>query len=130
MQTDSGRRALAFQDEILPHVSRTFALTIPELPEALRVAVGNAYLLCRIADTIEDDAELDFQSKARWHAEFVQVVETGESGAAFGERLAPALAGATLEAERRLVAHTDDVLTVLRGLREPQQAAVARCVRV
>ncbi|MES1954276.1 Terpene synthase/squalene cyclase [Salinisphaera hydrothermalis EPR70] len=130
MQTDSGRRALAFQDEILPHVSRTFALTIPELPEALRVAVGNAYLLCRIADTIEDDAELDYETKANWHAEFVQVVETGEGGADFGQRLAPQLASATLDAERRLVAHTEDVLTVMRDLRPAQRAAVARCVRI
>ena len=43
-----------YQDRILPHVSRTFALTIPQLPPALRTPVTNAYLLCRIADTIED----------------------------------------------------------------------------
>ena len=43
-----------YQERMLPHVSRTFALTIPQLPAALRVAVTNAYLLCRIADTIED----------------------------------------------------------------------------
>jgi len=47
--TDEG-----YQDRILPHVSRTFALTIPQLPPRLRIAVTNAYLLCRIADTIED----------------------------------------------------------------------------
>ena len=44
----------AYQDQILPHVSRTFALTIPQLPAGLRIPVTNAYLLCRIADTIED----------------------------------------------------------------------------
>ena len=38
---------------LLERVSRTFALTIPELPPALCDQVGNAYLLCRIADTIE-----------------------------------------------------------------------------
>ena len=43
-----------YQDQILPHVSRTFALTIPQLPADLRTAVTCAYLLCRIADTIED----------------------------------------------------------------------------
>ena len=48
----------AYQDEILPHVSRTFALTIPQLPPALRTAVTSAYLLCRIADTIEDEPAL------------------------------------------------------------------------
>src|ERR1700723_2442951 len=51
--TDEG-----YQDQVLPHVSRTFALTIPQLPPRLRVAVTNAYLLCRIADTIEDEPAL------------------------------------------------------------------------
>ena len=45
----------AYQDEILQYVSRTFALTIPQLPESLCKVVSNAYLLCRIADTIEDE---------------------------------------------------------------------------
>ena len=52
---DSGISDEGYQDQILPHVSRTFALTIPQLPARLRVAVTNAYLLCRIADTIEDE---------------------------------------------------------------------------
>src|SRR5258708_35529242 len=47
-----------YQDHILPHVSRTFALTIPQLPMGLRTAVTCAYLLCRIADTIEDEPAL------------------------------------------------------------------------
>ena len=47
-----------YQDKVLPHVSRTFALTIPQLPAALRIPVTNAYLLCRIADTIEDEPAL------------------------------------------------------------------------
>ena len=47
-----------YQDQILPHVSRTFALTIPQLPGGLRSAVTCAYLLCRIADTIEDEPAL------------------------------------------------------------------------
>jgi len=51
---DSTASDEAYQDQILPHVSRTFALTIPQLPLALRVGVTNAYLVCRIADTIED----------------------------------------------------------------------------
>ena len=55
---DSGISDEGYQDQILPHVSRTFALTIPQLPPALRIAVTNAYLLCRIADTIEDEPAL------------------------------------------------------------------------
>lgn len=40
--------------ELLPSVSRTFALTIGVLPGHLRRPVTVAYLLCRIADTFED----------------------------------------------------------------------------
>ena len=32
-----------YQDQILPHVSRTFALTIPQLPVGLRGQVTSAY---------------------------------------------------------------------------------------
>jgi len=48
---------LRYQSDILERVSRTFALTIPQLPFDLSKVVANAYLLCRIADTIEDDPE-------------------------------------------------------------------------
>ena len=47
-----------FQMALLEGVSRTFALTIPQLPESLCRAVANAYLLCRIVDTIEDEISL------------------------------------------------------------------------
>ncbi|MGZ3459484.1 MAG: phytoene/squalene synthase family protein [Archangium sp.] len=48
--------AVAFCREVLPAVSRTFALNIPQLPRPLDTAVMVAYLLCRIADTLEDEA--------------------------------------------------------------------------
>ena len=48
-----------FQSEMLEGVSRTFALTIPQLPAELCRVVSNAYLLCRIVDTIEDEPLLD-----------------------------------------------------------------------
>jgi hypothetical protein len=38
-------------EHLLEGVSRTFAFTIPQLPDGLRETVTNAYLLCRIADT-------------------------------------------------------------------------------
>jgi farnesyl-diphosphate farnesyltransferase len=41
-------------DALLTQTSRTFALTIPLLPAPLRREVGVAYLLFRIADTLED----------------------------------------------------------------------------
>ncbi len=63
----------SYQNALLPGVSRTFALTIPELPDPLRQVVTNAYLLCRIADTIEDDDALSITDKADFHEQFRQV---------------------------------------------------------
>ncbi len=41
-------------DDLLLKTSRTFALSIPLLPEPTRREVGIAYLLFRVADTLED----------------------------------------------------------------------------
>jgi farnesyl-diphosphate farnesyltransferase len=49
--------------QMLPRVSRTFAPTIRMLPRPLYLPVTIAYLLCRIADTVEDDAHLGKQEK-------------------------------------------------------------------
>ncbi|MBK8230970.1 MAG: squalene/phytoene synthase family protein [Candidatus Eisenbacteria bacterium] len=45
--------------ELLPDVSRTFALTIRALPNQLRDPITIAYLLCRLADLFEDATALD-----------------------------------------------------------------------
>jgi farnesyl-diphosphate farnesyltransferase len=58
MTAVEGRTALATREEVLEHLlqrtSRTFALVIPRLPEPTRGAVTVAYLLLRLADTVED----------------------------------------------------------------------------
>ena len=66
---------LSYQSEILQHVSRTFALTIPELPHDLRIVISNAYLLCRIADTIEDDKLMSAKEKNEYVNLFIDVVK-------------------------------------------------------
>jgi len=74
---------LAYQAHILPGVSRTFALTIPVLPERLARVMTNAYLLCRLADTIEDDVGLDAAQKSVFHERFVAVVKGDEPAEPF-----------------------------------------------
>ena len=63
----------AYQEQILQGVSRTFALTIPQLPKPLRDVVGNAYLLCRIADTIEDEPALSIEQKHKFSESFNKI---------------------------------------------------------
>ena len=119
-----------YQERILPGVSRTFALTIPELPPGLRRAVANAYLLCRIADTIEDEPALKPAEKKRFHKQFTQVLAGKADVQAFASELTPLLSSRTLEAERDLVANTARVLAVTKSLNEGQLQAVRRCVTV
>ncbi len=54
----SDQEAADFCREILPAVSRTFALSIRILPGPLGRAVLCGYLICRIADTLEDEPVL------------------------------------------------------------------------
>lgn len=122
------RLALDFQSRILGGVSRTFALTIPSLPAALRIPVTNAYLLCRVADTIEDDAGLSVAEKRAIAGQFVDILRTNQSARAFGEGLAPRLAPETLTAERDLVARIDQVVEVTQSFSEVQRRALIRCV--
>jgi farnesyl-diphosphate farnesyltransferase len=75
-----------FCREILPAVSRTFALSIRLLPGDLGAAVRAAYLLCRIADTIEDAPELAAYEKASLFDALVACLDDGSRVAAFVER--------------------------------------------
>nr|MBA3938449.1 squalene/phytoene synthase family protein [Planctomycetota bacterium] len=64
-----------FCREMLPRVSRTFAACIRLLPPKVAHAVLLAYLLCRIADTIEDTADLPVADKERLLALFRAALE-------------------------------------------------------
>lgn len=120
----------SYQNAILPGVSRTFALTIPQLPSGLREVVTNGYLLCRIADTIEDDPGLSLPEKKRFHALFHAAVAGEADAQALALELAPRLSEKTLEAERELVRNTAQVVRVTHGFDARQRAALSRCVRI
>ena len=47
-------RGGAWARTVLPRVSRTFAINIRVLRGSLGDAVRTAYLMCRVADTLED----------------------------------------------------------------------------
>lgn len=115
---------------LLRDVSRTFALTIPQLPIPLRKVVGNAYLLCRIADTIEDAATLSADDNRRLSLAFSEVVAGRTDPQAFATRLLPLLAPGATAAERDLIRETPRVIRELRSFTPAQQTALARCVAI
>jgi farnesyl-diphosphate farnesyltransferase len=126
MSIDGG----ALQDRLLPGVSRTFALTIPQLPPALRPVVTNAYLLCRIADTIEDEVALSPEEKLRFSDWFIDVVAGRRPGAAFAHALEPHLTVSTSAAERELIRETAGVIRVTASFGARQRDALERCIRI
>ena len=119
----------AFLDAMLQGVSRTFALTIPQLPPSLYHVVATAYLLCRIADTIEDDPALDHKATRAFSERLIAVVEGRTSAAEFAHALAPRLSGVSLAAERRLVAETERVIRIKGRFSEQSQRRLEVCVR-
>jgi farnesyl-diphosphate farnesyltransferase len=127
---DSVTSDAAYQDRILPHVSRTFALTIPQLPPRLRTAVTNAYLLCRIADTVEDEPALSASETLAFLQRFKAVVAGRALPSELARELGARLSERTLPAERDLVSNMDGVIRVTAGLDEQSRAAIERCVEL
>jgi farnesyl-diphosphate farnesyltransferase len=119
-----------YQDQILPHVSRTFALTIPQLPPSLRTAVTCAYLLCRIADTIEDEPALSPPETLAFLQRFSAVLAGHGDVARLAREIEGRLSDRTLATERELVGNMERVLAVLAGLNAAQRAAIQRCVEL
>lgn len=62
-------------DNLLEKTSRTFALSIPLLPEPTRQEVTVAYLLFRIADTLEDAAAWPRERRLAALEDFADLVE-------------------------------------------------------
>lgn len=121
---------LAYQEQILQQVSRTFALTIPQLPVSLRTVISNAYLLCRIADTIEDDNALSPAHARRFADMFVEVVSGTTAAEQFAAELYPLLSDHTIPAEHDLIKNTAAVIRITHGFNPTQRRALERCVRI
>lgn len=119
------RDAPRFCHAILPAVSRTFALGIKALPGDLGQAVLDAYLLCRIADTVEDAPDIAPERKAAMFDDFL-------SGFASPDALARFLADVQSlrgdEAHLALTHNTDLVLAHFAKLPTATQAVVRKWV--
>jgi farnesyl-diphosphate farnesyltransferase len=124
---DAGRvpEAIRFAREILPAVSRTFALSIRVLPGELGRAVLAAYLLCRIADTLEDEPALPAEQKAALLNDLLRCFDDAEAADAF-----PALVTSITgdPAHVRLTRHADLVFVLHRSLGATTRAHVRRWV--
>ncbi len=108
----------------LPRVSRTFALCIRLLPQALEHPVAVAYLLCRIADTVEDSAYLSATEKSTLLSEFRDAV----GGVGDAPRVRATFAGATAD-DGVLTNRADVALRAFRRLPIEMQERIRPCVQ-
>jgi farnesyl-diphosphate farnesyltransferase len=114
-------RAYCYQ--MLPRVSRTFALCIPLLPPRLEYATLVAYLVCRVADTIEDAPTLEGGEKGRLLHTWADALEEGGPaglGTVFAEPASD---------DERLVNHADVVRREFHRLPLAHREAVRPWVR-
>ncbi|HEY1548480.1 MAG TPA: squalene/phytoene synthase family protein [Kofleriaceae bacterium] len=118
-----------FARRILPDVSRTFALNIPVLPQPLDLVVTVAYLLCRIADTLEDEGT---GPRTELFGELAQLVALPDNWQARADEFTKvarrSVRAEAPAAEVELLEHTRTVLQALADLPAWTQPYVARCV--
>lgn len=86
-------RLMSHLDDLLQRTSRTFGLAIPKLPEPIRSEVTIAYLLFRVADTLEDAARWSRSERLEALAALDSVLSQGDVEAASrcGEKWADAI---------------------------------------
>jgi farnesyl-diphosphate farnesyltransferase len=109
-----------FCNAMLPRVSRTFAICIRLLPPDLEHPVLIAYLLCRIADTIEDTTSLSAAEKQRLLERFSDCIQpAGADPAPLQEAFV-----SYKDDDEQLASQADAVLREFRRLSEPRQTAI------
>jgi farnesyl-diphosphate farnesyltransferase len=70
--------ALTWCRQMLPRVSRTFAIGIQALPEPLEQQITAAYLLCRVVDTVEDAPGLPWVQRRQMFMDFEDALMGGD----------------------------------------------------
>ena len=110
---------------LLPRVSRTFALGIKLLPPKLEPPVRAGYLLCRIADTIEDDLAATPERKAALLDAFLACFDSASGADEFGACIAELSANDDYLA---LVAQTGQVFLTYRMLDAPTRDILRRWI--
>ncbi len=111
--------------ELLSASSRTFALTIPMLPEDLRPSVELAYLLLRAADAIEDATQLMLPERLELLRNFQQQLAHQQEWAPFADACAGFAVKLEPGGERSVLSNME----LLFGSLEQQDAAASEIIR-
>ena len=116
--------------DVIGAVSRTFALTVEALEEPMAREVCVGYLVCRVADTVEDDPRVPPAEKAALLRTYDRVLAPGTDTDIdeFGTQVEPWLP-ADPGPDWEVVAKAPRVLTALDGLGPAARARIVPPVR-
>ena len=106
---------------VLPNVSRSFAAVIRQMPPGAADAVMVSYLLCRVADSIEDSSLPLAEKQLRLRRFPPQVEQRGHVPQFAVSSIAPVY--------RELLSRPEAVFVCYRGLNEEARAAILDCVQ-
>jgi farnesyl-diphosphate farnesyltransferase len=116
-----------FINNFIPRVSRTFALAIKFLPEEIRHSVYSAYLLCRVADTIEDSPQLGPTEKSRRLLYLRKILFDAEKGHGINNRDIVSLyesVNINDSPDHNLLGKSHELFAILRELPATQQEII------
>jgi farnesyl-diphosphate farnesyltransferase len=122
-----GRAAWKYAEDILLLVSRTFALNINALKGKLHRSILLAYLYLRIADTVEDDPDMNASEKEVLLGKFAEIFRTPElreEAVAEFEKSLPEKWRYSEHPYMNLCLHTHVVVPLLKELPEKYAAPV------
>ncbi len=122
------KEARAFCAEMLPRVSRTFALSIVALPRGLEEPVQVGYLLCRTIDTIEDDAVVRDAERERLFDVFDRILADDDADPRALEAMTRETNLGASSPDRELCLGASKVFACFRALPPLQREAVRRNV--
>ncbi len=128
LASDKELNDIDFQHQLLNGVSRSFAFTIPQLPGTLRNVVANAYLLFRIADTIEDENTFTIDQKRKFFNRLVEVISDHSSPEALKAELAPLLSNLTVLPEKNLIQNIERIIRITRELNPREYEGLKRSI--
>ncbi len=90
--------------------------------------MANAYLLCRVIDTIEDEVSLSPEQKKYFCTGFIEVVKNNQKADDFSLELTPLLSEQTIRAEHVLIHFLPRVVQITHKLDLKQMEAIFTCV--
>jgi farnesyl-diphosphate farnesyltransferase len=124
---DSLSYNIDFCIRMLPRVSRTFAPTIRMLPRPLYLPVNVAYLLCRVADTVEDTVYFKKEKKQQLLQMYADIFR-GEDSTNYDRFMAEIKKLPDNSDEMLLVKNLDRILKVYHHFNSNVRKYIADCV--